>query len=47
MKKKIYVYIYIYIYIYIFVYLSVAGRNEKKSEENGFQRFYSVKLKKK
>ena len=43
MKKK---YIGIYIYIYI-VYLPVAERNEKKSEENGFQIFYSVKLKKK
>ena len=39
MKKKKGIYIY-------FVYLPVAGRNGKKSEENGFQRFYSVKLKK-
>ena len=30
------------------MYLPEAGRNEeKKSEENGFQIFYSVKLKKK
>ena len=41
MKKK-------YRYIFFFVYLPVAGRNEKKiNKENGFQIFYSVKLKKK